>query len=69
MTAKSKERRYAETGMTAAQIDQLVVRMKAQGYGLKDIAAAVGLTPSGVHRALARLERIDDRRPGRTQRA
>ena len=55
MTARSKEQRYAETGMTAAQVDELIVRMKTQGYGLKAIGAAVGLTTSGVHRAVARL--------------
>lgn len=55
MTARSKEQRYAETGLTAAQVDELIVRMKTQGYGLKAIGAAVGLTPSGVHRAVTRL--------------
>ena len=60
MTAKSKERRYAETGMTAAQVDHFIVKMRAEGHALKAIATAVGLTPSGVHRALERMSR-----PGR----
>jgi len=55
MTARSKERRYADTGMTAAQVDHFIVKMRADGHALKAIATAVGLTPSGVHRALERM--------------
>jgi hypothetical protein len=60
-----KERYYDECGLTAAETDAMIVKMKAQGYRLKDIAAAVHLSPSGVHRA---LERISDGRPGRPPR-
>ena len=52
--------------MTAAETDAMITKMKAQGYRLKDIAAAVQLTSSGVHRA---LERIAEGRPGHAPRA
>ena len=59
-------RYYNDVGMNAFETDSLIIKLKSQGYRLKDIAAAVHMSPSGVHRA---LERIADGRPGRAPRA
>ena len=60
-----RERWFDEVGLNAFETDALIVRMKASGYRLKDIAAAVQMSPSGVSRA---LERIAEGRPGRAPR-
>ena len=60
-----RERWLDEVGLTAQQTDDLIVTMRRAGYTLTAIAQRVGMSPSGVHRALAR---ISDGRPGRAPR-
>jgi len=60
-----QERWLDEVGLTAHETDDLIVAMSRAGFPLAAIAACVRMSPSGVHRALAR---IADGRPGRAPR-
>lgn len=61
-----RERLMDEIGLTSAQSDEIIVKMKRNGHRIKDIASAVKMTPAGVHYALTR---IADGRPGRSPKA
>lgn len=65
-TMTRQTRYYDDVGMNAFDTDSMIVKLNAQGCRLEDIAAAVHMSPSGVHRA---LKRIADGRPGRAPRA
>jgi hypothetical protein len=60
-----QERWLDEVGLTAQETDDMIVTMRRAGYPLSAIAECVRMSPSGVHRALAR---IADGRPGRAPR-
>lgn len=55
-----------EIGLTSAQSDEIIKKMKKQGHRVADIASAVKMTPAGVHYALVR---IAEGRPGRSPKA
>jgi hypothetical protein len=57
------ERLYS---MSAAERDRLIATLRAKGWTLTKIAARVGMTHSGVIRALERMERGD---PGTDRRS
>ena len=43
------------SGMTAAQRDEVIVRMRRKGYTLRKIATALKMSTSGVSDALQRI--------------
>lgn len=61
----NRGRYYDADGLTAPQLDALIVKLRRQGLSQSKIAAAVGLTQQGV---AAVLKRIAAGRPGRDPR-
>ena len=53
---------YDNIGLTTWQRDQLIVLLRRRGFTYRQIAGRVGMSPSGVLRA---LQRIGQGRPGR----
>jgi DNA-binding NarL/FixJ family response regulator len=56
---------FDRSGMSSDQRDELIARLRSQGWTLKRIAERVGMSTSGVHDALGR---VADGRPGRDPR-
>lgn len=55
MTMKSAEQRFHESGLTPPQREELILKLHRQGWRNKDIGARVGMSESGVLRAIQRL--------------
>jgi IS30 family transposase len=56
---------WDETHQTAAQRDKTIIELRKRGYTYRQIAKAVGMAPSSVQQAMAR---IAAGRPGRALR-
>ena len=56
---------FDKSGMTSVQRDVLVVKLRQQGYSIRQIAAHVGMSAAGIRHA---LERIEEGRAGRDPR-
>lgn len=57
---------YEEVKLTAAQRDNLIVKLRRHGYSYRQIGSVVGMTANGV---MTSLNRIKEGRSGRAPRA
>jgi hypothetical protein len=46
---------YEQTGLTAFQRDEMIVRLRRKGWSYRRIGAKVGMSPQGVLVALRRM--------------
>jgi hypothetical protein len=65
MERKQHWSKFDLSGLTSAQRDDLIVKLRAEGLTFRQIADRVGMTHRGVQYA---LERITEGRPGRDPR-
>lgn len=65
MAERTHWSKFDASGMTGAQRDVLVAKLRSEGHTLKAIAEHVGMSISGVYTV---LERVAEGRPGRDPR-
>lgn len=65
MAERTHWSKFDSSGMTGVQRDELVVKLRAEGWKYREIADHVGMSISGVYTV---LERVAEGRPGRDPR-